>query len=107
MINVQTVLYGFRLIVVTKHQFAAAYITDALFLRRYMLDMIGSAAGQACTASGHSLYDVFIRYIYVDCVINMISKLRQLAVQNLSLRNGTRKTVQNITILAIVLCNTV
>ena len=72
-----------------------------------MLDMIGSAAGQACTASGHSLYDVFIRYIYVDCVINMISKLRQLAVQNLSLRNGTGKTVQNITILAVILCNTV
>ena len=48
---------------------------------RDVLDMIGCAAGQTCASAGHSLHDILIGNIYIDCKINGISQLSQCLVQ--------------------------
>ena len=107
MINFQTVQYGLRLIIVTQYQFLSALVTDAFLLRRNMLNVIGCAAGQACTSAGHSLHDILIGNIYIDCKINGISQLSQCLVQYFCLRNGSGESIQYITVLAIILCYSV
>lgn len=44
MINIQTVLYCFRFIVIPEYKFASVRIANAFFFRRDMLDMVSSAA---------------------------------------------------------------
>jgi len=69
--------------------------------------MIGCATVYAGTSSTHSLNDVLIGNLYIDSIINPVTKLCQCLFQYFSLRNGSREAIQNITVLAVILCNTV
>ena len=44
MVNLQSVLHGFRLVVVTEYELASADIADAFLLRRDAHDVVGCAA---------------------------------------------------------------
>ena len=61
--------------------------------------MIACTTLFADTASGHSIYYLFIRYFNINYLIDNNSHL----IQSLSLRNGSWEAIENETVLAIVL----
>ena len=69
--------------------------------------MVGCTTGKTGASSGHSLYNIFVRYIHIDRIINGIPKLCQRLIQNLSLWNGSWETIQYISIDTVFLANTV
>ena len=69
--------------------------------------MVGGAAGNAGPAPAHSRYDVLIRYIHINCIVNLLSHLLQSLCQALCLRNGPREAVQHITVHAVLLLDSV
>ena len=77
MIYVKTFLNCFRLVIITKHQFLSTGITNALNLRCCMYNMISSTTFQAGTSSGHTVYNIGIRNIHIDCIINFTSQFVQ------------------------------
>ena len=69
--------------------------------------MVSCPAGQTGTSAAHSFYDIFIRHIHINGIINLIAKLCQRFIQYISLRNRSRKSIQYISVSAILLCNSV
>ena len=107
MIDRETFLNGFRLVIVTQYQRLTADITDSFFFGSCICDMISSTAFQACTASAHTVYNVLIRHIHIDSIINLCSKLCKSIGQALCLRNSPRETIKYIAVLRIILLNAV
>ena len=73
MVYRQSLLYGLRFIVITKNQLAAAGIAYIFYLGCVKFYMIRCSASDAGTASAHTVNDIFIRYFYIDCVVNFLS----------------------------------
>ena len=69
--------------------------------------MIGCAAVQASSSAAHTADDVLIRNFNVDREIDLFIVLSQLLCKYLSLRNGSRETVKDISLLAVGLRDTV
>src|SRR5699024_5665405 len=107
MVNFQTFGNSLRFIVVTQHKSLSAGITDSLFLRSRINDMIGGAALQAGSSSGHTVDDVLVRHVHIDSVVNFASQFFQSLCQTLCLGDRSGETVQNISVLRVVLLNSV
>ena len=103
MVNTQSFLNSLRLVIITKDQLCATGVTDTLFFRCCIYQMISSSASYACTTSAHTFYNVLIRNFYVNRIINCIIQFGKCCVQALCLRNGTRETIKDITFLAVIL----
>ena len=65
--------------------------------------MISCSTSYACTSSTHTVYNVLIRDIYVDCIVNLVSQCCKCLIQCFCLWNCSRKTIQNISVLTIIL----
>ena len=107
MIYIQSLLYGFRLIIVTKNQFLTAYFTAFTLLGRIVYDVVGRTTSGAGSSARHTGYDILIRYIYINCIVHLFAKLRKCCIKSLCLRDGTRKSIENIAVLAVILCKAV
>ena len=107
MIDIKTLLNSFRFIIIPKYQLLAAYITNSFLFRRIVYDMICCPAGKACAASGHTFYDVLIRNIHVDCIVNGLTHVAQSFCKALCLGNGPWKSVQYISVFAVLLMDAV
>ena len=75
MIYIQSLLHCLWLIIITKDKLASALVTDALLLGEYMNHVIGSTTGYTCTSAAHTIDDILIRNININCIIDSISKL--------------------------------
>ena len=69
--------------------------------------MVCSSTANTGTTSTHTVNDILIRYIYINCIIHLLSKLCKCFIKCFCLRNGSRKSIQNISILAVFLIHTV
>ena len=107
MIDIKTLLNSFRFIIIPKYQLLAAYITDSFLFRRIVYDMICCPTGKACAAPGHTVYDVLIRNIHVDCIVNGLTHVAQSFCKALCLGNGPWKSVQYISVFAVLLMDAV
>ena len=65
--------------------------------------MVGRAALFADTASGHSRDDLLVGHFDIDDPIDHNAG----SVQSLGLRNGSRETVEDKTVFAVFLCQTI
>ena len=72
-----------------------------------MNHMIGCTTGNACTSAAHTIDDILIRNININCIINSISQFCKSLIQNLCLRNCTRESIKYISILAVIICYSV
>ena len=66
-----------------------------------MYNMVGGAAGEAGTPSGHAAYNVRIGNLHVHRIVNALSLLLQCPCKSLCLGNGSGKAVQHIAVLAV------
>ena len=107
MINIQTFLNRFRLVIITKNQMLTAGITNILCLRCIVNHMISRSTTNAGTSSSHTVNNVLIRYIYIDGKIHLLAKLIKRCGQALCLGNRSWKSIQYITIGTIRLLNTI
>ena len=58
--------------------------------------MVCCSAVYTCSASGHSVYNIFIRNFYIDGIIHLLSHCRQSFIQCLCLWDCSRETIQHI-----------
>ena len=75
MIYVQTLLYSLRLVIITEYKLFAACIANALSLRSCEYNLICFDSFYECASSAHTLYNVLIRNINVDCIVDLASQL--------------------------------
>ena len=107
MINTQSLLYGFRFVIVAKNQFATACVTNTFDLCRIILNMICAATAYACTSSRHTAHNILIRHININRIIQFLANFTKCFCQSLSLRNCSRKSIQNISLFCIILSQSV
>ena len=107
MVHRQSLLYGLRFIVITENQLAAAGIAYIFYLWCVKFYMIGCSASDAGTASAHTVNDIFIRYFYIDCVVNFLSACFQGFGQCLCLRNRSWEAIQHVALCCVRFGNTV
>ena len=69
--------------------------------------MVSSSASRAGPASAHSVYDILIRNIDINSVIDGCFHSFKSTVKSLRLRNGSRETIQNVTLAAVVTADSV
>ena len=69
--------------------------------------MICSATSNTCASSAHSVNDILIRDLNIDCIINILTDCCKGLIKCLSLRNCSRETVQNEALIAVILGQTV
>ena len=102
-IYLKTILDCINVVVLALNKGAAASVADALFLWFKINQMIRSAALFANTASGQTVNTSLVGNFNINYIFNVDAHF----VQSLSLRNGSRKTVKNKSILAVVLSKSV
>ena len=107
MINIQTLLDCFRLVIITEYKLVTTGIADPLCLRCCKYNVISCTAFHTCTASAHTFHDVIIRHIHIDRIVNFASKFVQSLCQTFCLRNCSRETIQNIPFPCVILLNSV
>ena len=107
MINLQSLFNGFRLIIFTKNQLFSAMITDTLFLRWHIYYVICSTTTNTCSSSTHSVDDILVRNIYINCIINLLILIIQCIVKSFCLWNGTWKTIKDKSFKTILFFNTI
>ena len=69
--------------------------------------MIGHSALYACTAACHTGNDLLIRYVDIDREIDRLSLFRKSLCESLCLRDRTWESIQNISLLTVILLNSV
>ena len=106
MIYFQSLLNGLRLIILTDHKLLTTFIADSFFLWRNVYNMIGCTAG-AYSSTAHTINDHLICKIDLDCIINLLTGSCQSLCQRLSLRDGSWESIEYITVLCIVLVDSV
>ena len=78
-------------------------VANAVLRRLFVVDMVGGAAIQTNTATRYTLGDLLVGDLNVDHAVDLDTH----TVKCLGLRNGAGKAVQNETVFAVVLCQTV
>ena len=89
-----------RLVIAADNELVAADVADVLHARRICLYVIGCAAAQADTATGHTLLDDFVRHLESQCAVDACD-----LVESLSLRDRAREAVKDEAALAVALCD--
>ena len=69
--------------------------------------MEACAAGFADSSSGQSCDQFVFSYSDIKNLVDLAAVRRKKFIELLSLINGSRKTIQNVTVLTVILCHTV
>ena len=69
--------------------------------------MVCCSTVNACSSSGHTVDNIFIRYFYIDCVVNFLSACFQGFGQCLGLRNRSWEAIQHVALCCVRFGNTV
>ena len=69
--------------------------------------MISHSALYACTAACHTGNDLFVRYVNIDREIDRLSLFGKSLCESLCLRDRTRETIENVTLFAVRLADSV
>ena len=107
MIYMQPLFNCLRFVIITKDQLSSADITDSVFLRCSIYKMVSCATSYACASSTHTLYNILVRNIYIDCIVHLLSLRFQCLIKRLSLWNCTWETVQYISLRTVILTHTI
>ena len=107
MIYMQPLFNCLRFVIITKDQLSSADITDSVFLWCSIYKMVSCATSYACASSTHTLYNILVRNIYIDCIVHLLSLRFQCLIKRLSLWNCTWETVQYISLRTVILTHTV
>ena len=106
-IDVQSCFDRLRLVIVSQDEGLSADVTDILDLGRIENDVICRTAADTCASSGHAVNNIVIRDIDIHRIVDLLSELFNCSVKCLRLRDRPRESIQKISVLAVVLLNTI
>jgi hypothetical protein len=99
----QSRTHGFRVVIRTLHQFSfGMQIANIIVARRLEIDVVDFVANRTIPPSGHALLQQIERHVDQHRNDRLFLFLREL-IQTLRLRRRARKTVEDVTVFAIVL----
>lgn len=103
MIYAQSFQDCLRLIIISEDESATTFVTNSFFGRWCIRNMVCCSKVNACSSSGHTVDNIFIRYFYIDCIINLLSQSLKCFIKCLCLRDRTRKSIQHVSIHTVIL----
>ena len=102
-VNIDTIGHCFQIVICSLDQLAAAVVANAFFFRRDIDDMEACAACFADSSSCQSCDQFILSYSDVKNLVDLAAMGCKKFIQLLCLINGSRKTIQKESVLAVVL----